>query len=143
MRAGQYTIAMDHPATQNLPAQDQTAIRRSTRPGNLTKRSKIRDVKLQLRFSPSRSGIELRQKLLQCRFPCFVGPRPGAKNSRRLLYRARCTGSINLPLRRIRRGRPILHDNRIVGVIEPKLSHRNDVNFNAIVDPHLQCAQGQ
>ena len=45
------------------------------------------------------------------------------KKDRRLPYRVRSPSSINLPLPRIRWGSPILHDNRIVTVVETTLVH--------------------
>jgi cold shock CspA family protein len=68
-------------------------------------------------------SVELVQQLLQSRLPCFVGRRHGVKKDRRLPYRVRSPSSIDLPLPRIRWGSFILHDNRVVAVVEATLVH--------------------
>ena len=50
--------------------------------------SKIRDVKLESGFSPTRLGVELGQQLLECRFSCFVSGCDSVEKDRRLPHRA-------------------------------------------------------
>ena len=56
-------------------------------------------------------GVELVQQLLEGIFSCPAGHRHGLKIDRRLRYRACSPGAINLPPPRLRRGRPVLHDD--------------------------------
>jgi hypothetical protein len=56
-------------------------------------------------------SMELVQQLLEGLFSCPIGCRHGVKIDRRLLYRAPPSGTINLPPPRLRRGRPVLHDD--------------------------------
>jgi hypothetical protein len=56
-------------------------------------------------------GVELVQQLLEGFLSCPAGHRHGLKIDRRLRYRACSPSAINLPPPRLRRGRPVLHDD--------------------------------